>query len=396
MTEADMPQTTPGGADPEALGAAGAVRHPPYHDQRESLLAAQRLTDPLTKSRERLVIFDRLRQSGPVALVAVRELLRVFSRQDLNIRQAILELVVELQSQGVDLGEEAGEISRHLTDANFKVRAQAKQVLLALGPSAQPATPRILACLRHPLAEIQETGVDLVRSLGPDCLKLAEPKLQLLLRQLGDNQPLLKQKTEETLRFLQGRPDIEALDRIVLGQNAPVGPVDQPPERLMRAVEPEPEPAPLKPLAPLAPLTPLLATGTVSGLAFRRILLLEEGKAARRLLSGAFRVEQCQVQTAADGEEALAKLIAEAEAGRPIELLLASVTVNGISTAQLLSRVRNNSRLGRLAVMLLGSADLTEETLRAARYGLDAYADHGISRAQLLEIALSALARRSS
>jgi two-component system, OmpR family, phosphate regulon response regulator PhoB len=119
------------------------------------------------------------------------------------------------------------------------------------------------------------------------------------------------------------------------------------------------------------------------------ILVAESEERTARFLRAALESAEYQVLQATDGDAAMKILRTRKPA-----LVLIAANLPGLSSRQILLRVRADSRLSNLPVILLGDPDSAEESVEWLMLGADDYISKPVS-ARLLIALVHAKIRRS-
>ena len=120
-----------------------------------------------------------------------------------------------------------------------------------------------------------------------------------------------------------------------------------------------------------------------------KILVAESEVSTARFLRAALESAEYQVLPASDGDAALKILRTQKTA-----LVLLGANLPGFSSRQILLRVRADSRMGNLPVIILGEPASTEESVEWLMLGADDYITKPVS-ARLLIALVHAKIRRS-
>jgi DNA-binding NtrC family response regulator len=93
----------------------------------------------------------------------------------------------------------------------------------------------------------------------------------------------------------------------------------------------------------------------------QRVLIVDDDKDARELLSEIFALEGIRCKTAASGEAALKILVAEAEIKKPsIGLLITDLRMGHVDGLELIRQVRESVRAALPIIIVSGDADVKD------------------------------------
>ena len=135
--------------------------------------------------------------------------------------------------------------------------------------------------------------------------------------------------------------------------------------------------------------------GIDSGLAAldgARVLLVDDNHTSRRVIAAMLSAQGMEVEPAASGEEALARMRHARERARPFQLAIVDaqmlVPLDGFKLAE---QIQADAQLRAPVLMLLSSADLREEIPRCRQVEVDGHVTKPTSRVALREAILHAL-----
>ena len=120
-----------------------------------------------------------------------------------------------------------------------------------------------------------------------------------------------------------------------------------------------------------------------------KLILLAEDSSSDELLTARALQKTgvpMEVSIARDGEEALARLLAEKTGPLP-DLVLLDLKLPKLSGLDVLARLRADPRTRHLPVVILSSSDKPEDVAAAYRIGCNGYMSKGIDYSQFLESA---------
>jgi putative two-component system response regulator len=110
----------------------------------------------------------------------------------------------------------------------------------------------------------------------------------------------------------------------------------------------------------------------------RRVLIADDVSENRELLAAMLKPLDCQVETAADGREALARVSEETD------LLLLDMVMPEIDGFGVIRRLRADSRFGDLPVIMVTGRESRHDRLRAVEAGVSDFIAKPVDRAEVL------------
>jgi two-component system phosphate regulon response regulator PhoB len=117
-----------------------------------------------------------------------------------------------------------------------------------------------------------------------------------------------------------------------------------------------------------------------------RVLIVEDEAVILRLLEVNFRLAGFEVETAARGEEALAKAIAD-----PPDVAILDIMLPGLSGIEVCQRLRAAPETAEVPVIMLSARTQDEERERSYALGVVAYVTKPFEPAELVEVVRRAL-----
>ena len=134
--------------------------------------------------------------------------------------------------------------------------------------------------------------------------------------------------------------------------------------------------------------------GIDSGLAAldgARVLLVDDNHTSRRVIAAMLSAQGMEVEPAASGEEALARMRHARERARPFQLAIVDAQMPVMDGFKLAEQIQADAQLRAPVLMLLSSADLREEIPRCRQVEVDGHVTKPASRVALREAILHAL-----
>ena len=117
-----------------------------------------------------------------------------------------------------------------------------------------------------------------------------------------------------------------------------------------------------------------------------RVLIVEDEAVILRLLEVNFRLAGFEVETAARGEEALAKAAAD-----PPDVAILDIMLPGLSGIEVCERLRSAPETAEVPVIMLSARTQDEERERSYALGVVAYVTKPFEPAELVEVVRRAL-----
>ena len=117
-----------------------------------------------------------------------------------------------------------------------------------------------------------------------------------------------------------------------------------------------------------------------------RVLIVEDEAVILRLLEVNFRLAGFEVETAARGEEALAKATAD-----PPDVAILDIMLPGLSGIEVCQRLRAAPETAEVPVIMLSARTQDEERERSYALGVVAYVTKPFEPAELVEVVRRAL-----
>jgi two-component system phosphate regulon response regulator PhoB len=117
-----------------------------------------------------------------------------------------------------------------------------------------------------------------------------------------------------------------------------------------------------------------------------RVLIVEDEAVILRLLEVNFRLAGFEVETAARGEEALAKAAAS-----PPDVAILDIMLPGLSGIEVCQRLRSAPETAEVPIIMLSARTQDEERERSYALGVVAYVTKPFEPAELVEVVRRAL-----
>jgi two-component system phosphate regulon response regulator PhoB len=117
-----------------------------------------------------------------------------------------------------------------------------------------------------------------------------------------------------------------------------------------------------------------------------RVLIVEDEAVILRLLEVNFRLAGFEVETAARGEEALAKAAAS-----PPDVAILDIMLPGLSGIEVCQRLRSAPETAEVPIVMLSARTQDEERERSYALGVVAYVTKPFEPAELVEVVRRAL-----
>ena len=124
-----------------------------------------------------------------------------------------------------------------------------------------------------------------------------------------------------------------------------------------------------------------------------RVLAVDDNVTNRRILRHQLDAWKMQVQTAADGEEALGVLKAAAEAGRPYHAALLDVQMPEMDGWTLARAIRTDPALAGTRLIVLTSVGQTFDPAELKAAGIEAYLVKPVKQSRLFDCVVSAVGK---
>lgn len=313
----------------------------PYRTAEQIRDAARKFAQPTTRQEDRLMIFHRMKASGPKAGSGMSTLIEALGRQDIAMKHRLLDLFVEVLRNGADVADLADEIAKNLSDNNIRLRQRVGEILIEMGPDAENASMRALGCTRHANEDIRMTAVRILGAIGPCVAKPAVGRLEAMLRE-----PRASHANREEIRA--------ALEKLQANEPAPKTPVEKP-----KSVKP----AVTKPTA-------TKQTIRFDGL---RILIAEDTAPMRQLVAKLLTKSGATVTEAQDGMEAIDALTAADSEGEEFDLILLDLMMPRLNGLSCLQRIRKMEGWEKVPVICMSAVKEKQAISAAAQLGIADY-----------------------
>ena len=121
------------------------------------------------------------------------------------------------------------------------------------------------------------------------------------------------------------------------------------------------------------------------------VLVVDDNATNRLILEEILTKWRMRPKAVADGPSALAEMKRAAAAGDPYALVLADAMMPGMDGFTLLEQIKAHPELARSTLMMLSSADQSEDVARCRRLGVNAYLVKPIKRSELLDAIVTSL-----
>jgi signal transduction histidine kinase/DNA-binding response OmpR family regulator len=127
-----------------------------------------------------------------------------------------------------------------------------------------------------------------------------------------------------------------------------------------------------------------------------RILVVDDNRTNRRIIEGILKLWGAQTTSAEGGTQALSELVSAGKAGQPYALMVTDMNMPEMDGFSLVERLRRNSELSAVAVMVLTSAGHRGDVERCRQLGILSYLFKPVRRRELLAAILTALGQSST
>jgi two-component system sensor histidine kinase/response regulator len=145
--------------------------------------------------------------------------------------------------------------------------------------------------------------------------------------------------------------------------------------------------------APPSKATVILDEGS-HDLSDARVLIVDDNRTNRRILEGLARHWGMKTMVAADGDEALAALLASHEANTPFDLILTDMHMPKMDGFSLVEEINRRRGLSTATIMMLTSGGQRGDAHRCTELGISAYLLKPVRKAELREAMARVLASR--
>ena len=125
-----------------------------------------------------------------------------------------------------------------------------------------------------------------------------------------------------------------------------------------------------------------------------RILAVDDNAASRMALGSLLEVWGTCHEEAADGPDALGRLVAAASLGAPFEVAIIDMAMPGMDGENLAGQIRNDSRIQATRLVMLSSTARRGDALRMREIGFDAYLTKPAKHSQLYDCLAAVLGRK--
>ena len=121
------------------------------------------------------------------------------------------------------------------------------------------------------------------------------------------------------------------------------------------------------------------------------VLVADDNPVNLRIVQTLLRGWRAEAETAASGAEALAKMTQAQSSGRPFRLVITDALMPEMDGFELIRRIRQDPMLPQTAIMMLSSANLSQDAEICRRLGVTVYLTKPVTRTELLRAILKAL-----
>jgi CheY-like chemotaxis protein len=344
----------------------------PYESVREVREAVRLFSQRTTPDVQRHFILRRLKSSGALALSGVPPLMDTFAKLDATTRREVIATLIEMEKAGIDLGEVAADIGRHLNSPDPELREKVGELLITLGSRAGDAANLALGCTRHGMKEVRLLALRVLAAIGPSCRSLARNRLMLMVNQYQEDEEML----------VELKRALASVDRVSTSAST----------RRRRKGTDAMRGSDVMPAHNGKDTREILSA--FQNLEGARILLAEDGERMREVIGQLLGHVGAKVSQVGDGEEAIRMIQRKMAEGEGFDLILLDLIMPGKNGLEVLRQLRDDERTRGLRVVVMSAVKDREAIQACVQLGVESYLLKPLPMVKIIEAADSALVER--